>query len=988
MRKIISAVVTVLITLVSLQAVQTPASAAVSTETGDIYYFGAWDNATQAFRGFHRYNLETKTDEALFGDSPTCLGLVGEPSSIAVDPAHNKVFWSITDGNAGVFALDLATATCYTVSIDAPVMGLEVIPDTQTLVWSVNNGGMYLGTADVTDLTNIPTPNYTPLNIAGNTVYNVTDIVLAENKLFLMVFGDLGAGAMGQIYSTDPTNIGASFTLEKDTGLTPYPGQLIITPDAFYYNIVSAQIVKIPRDGSALVGFLDVSDTAGFTIANGKMYTAKNRDSDLKSISLDDWSQIMTPLPGGAIPDFVGKLRYSAATQGGLTTPTINVANANSISGTAELPFSGVTISSNQALAYTVTSRYGNEVLTGFCNVNGSTCGISGLNDNKRYTVRLKLVYTFDNFGTLVSTVGSTPSNQANINLGVTNYDPATCATNVTDDPATTPLSTGDPIVLDSNGEEIGVLQETYGSNGPAGGTNADDGYTVPIELPFSLTTATGHSSVQVSTNGVVNDNQSQTTIDVFNADLDGTYGYITTGVCSLNLNGSTKQAFFITWNGFRFYDHPRSDITMQLILIKSSTWGYTAIRNYSQVETSDTIDLTFSYMCPFNSNPAWCNRVVGDLPNTDVPIDVTAGGTLIGDGTTPLTQHRSLATSQRGRYITDIASNPTLCDASASKTLTVSYSAPGVQSVDSSFKNVVTENFYSYAAGPLQSPITSPVGEFTGTLTTFPANQYGGAGGTGNGASVTDAIYTAPANTCYKYLGFWWSAGSPNNSIQLLSENDVVLANFTAAELYNSLTAQGASAPCPDAANAYCGNPSNPQTDDPVEPFAYINLRFPAGFKKIRLFVTDNSMGFELDNISLSTVLPGGSETEKFLSGEESVVDPTPTPPTPPTTTVKKFFDGFAFEKSTLTAKSKAQIKAWLRTKTGFTKMGCRGYTGFNWNKRSASFLTKLATARAKNVCNYIHQLRPSIKIVAIKTIKSTSKSSSIRKVEVVLTN
>ncbi len=986
MRKSLSFLVALLLSFVSLHAVQVPAQAVTPDETGDIYYWGAWDNATQSFRGLHRYNLDTKTDEALFANSPSCQSLVGQPAALAVDPAHNRIYWSITDGNPGVFALDLAKATCYVISYDAPVAALEIIPDSQTLVWTSSNGGLTLGTLDVSDLANLPAPNYSQFDIPGNTIFAVSDLVLAENKLFYMVFGDLGAGAMGQIYSTELNSIGTNFTLEKNTGLTPAPGQLAVTPEAFYYNIISAQIVKVPRDGSALTGYLDLIETAGFAIANGKLYSAKTRDSDLKSIPLTSTDQAMTSLPGGAIPDFNGKLRYSAATQGGLSTPTISAANSNSNSGTAQIPFSGVALSGNQALQYTVKSMNSSSTQTGFCVVTGSNCEISGLIDNKRYTVQLKMVYVFDNGGTQVVTVGSTPSNLANINVAASTYDPTTCTAAIADDPSVNPQSGSTPIVYAVDGTDIGNYQETFGPSGPAGGQNADDGYTQPIELPFSLTTGSGRSTIQISTNGVVNDNQSQTTINVLNADLDGKEGYISAGLCSLNLNGSTKQAFFITWNNFKFYDNASSSVTMQLILIKTTTWGYTAIRNYDQVEVSDPSNLTFSYMCPFVINPAWCNRVVADLPNTDVPIDDTIGTALISGGATDLTAHRSLATSQLGRYITQVASDPTLCDSTASKTLTVSYSAAGVQAVDPAFKNVVTENFDSYPVGPLQSPTTSPVGDFTGTLTTFPANQFGGAGGTGNGASVTDATYTAPANTCYKYLGFWWSAGSPNNAIQLLSENDVVLAHFTAAELYKNLTPEGANTPCPDVTNAYCGNPSNPLIDDPSEPFAYINLRFPAGFKKIRLYVTDNSMGFELDNISLSTVLPGGSETEKFLSGEEGVINPTT--PTPSAKKAVKVFTGFEFEKSTLTTSTKRAIKTWLKGKTGFTKVTCVGYTGFNWNKRSTAYLTKLALQRATNVCNYIHTLNPSIKVKSKTAKLEKSKKDATRRVAATITN
>ena len=134
----------------------------------------------------------------------------------------------------------------------------------------------------------------------------------------------------------------------------------------------------------------------------------------------------------------------------------------------------------------------------------------------------------------------------------------------------------------------------TYTLGNVALGTNTDDAWTQPIELPFSLTTATGHSKIQINTNGVVNDNQSQTTIDVFNVDMDGLDGGILAGTCSLNLRGVTKQAYFITWNNFKFYNQSNSIITMQLILVKNGDWGYTAIRNYQQISTSDISEITY----------------------------------------------------------------------------------------------------------------------------------------------------------------------------------------------------------------------------------------------------------------------------------------------------------------------------------------------------------------------------------------------------------
>lgn len=987
MRKLFSGLLSLLLALTSIPALEGQASATTPSETGDIYYWGAWNDATQSFRGMHRYNLDTMTDEALGVGSPSCALAVGQPNALAVDPAHNRLYWSITDGNAGVFAMDLSTATCYSISSDSPVMGLEIIPATQTLVWSVNNGGMNLGTTDVSDLSNIPNPSYQPVVIPNNTVYNISDLVLAEDKLYYMVYGDLGSGAMGQIYSTPVGSIGSNYTLEKNTGLTPSPGQLQITADAFYYNIISAQIVKVPRDGSALAGFLDVCETAGFAIANGKMYSAKNRGAELASIDLTSWSQVMSTLPGHAVPDFNGKLRYSSATQGGLDTPTISASNSNSTNGVAAVPFSGVSVTGNKKLQYTLTFSNNNQVITGYCSVSGGNCEISGLLDTKRYNVQLKLVYTFQDGQNTIATVGSTPSNVATINAasGSGNYDPATCTATINDDPASTSISAGNPIVFSNSGDEIGVTVPTYTRGYVDQGLNTDDAFTVPIELPFSLTTSSGRSKIQISTNGVVNDNQSRTTIDVFNADMDGIDGGIVAGKCSLTHNGVTKPAYFITWNNFHLFDKPGSVITMQLILIKVNNWGYKAIRNYKALSTNDTSDTNFGYMCPFISNPAWCGRVVVDLPNSDIPIDVStaAGPLLLEGGTYDLTVHRSLSTSQLGRYITTEVSNPTLCDAAASKSMTVSYSAPGVQAVDNSFPNVVTEDFNSLPEGPLASPTVRPVGTFNGTLSTFPANAFGGAGGTGQGASVTDVTLTAPNNTCYKYLGFWWSAGSPNNAIQLLSENDVVLANFTAEDLYHTLATNNAADPCPNSTNAYCGNPQDRLNVDPVEPFAYLNLRFPAGFKKIRFYVTDNNWGFELDNISLSIAQPAAGPSETVLIPDESGVDSTPTPsPSKVSGTIR----GFKFERAKLENSSKQAVSSLLDGLTGYTKVSCVGYTGYNYYHRPIASLKRLAYNRAKNVCDYIHRLDPTIRVTTIRTVNETSKRSATRRVVVTL--
>lgn len=100
------------------------------------------------------------------------------------------------------------------------------------------------------------------------------------------------------------------------------------------------------------------------------------------------------------------------------------------------------------------------------------------------------------------------------------------------------------------------------------------------------------------------------------------------------------------------------------------------------------------------------------------------------------------------------------------------------------------------------------------------------------------------------------------------------------------------------------------------------------------------------------------------------------------------KTVTGFEFEKGALTTATKKAIRAWLTGKTGFTKVTCVGYTGYNYNKRSKAYLTKLALSRATNVCNYIHTLRPNI-VVKSKTAKlDTSKKSATRRVVATINN
>jgi hypothetical protein len=447
-----------------------------------------------------------------------------------------------------------------------------------------------------------------------------------------------------------------------------------------------------------------------------------------------------------------------------------------------------------------------------------------------------------------------------------------TCTASISDNP-TNPNA--DPLVLDSAGNQIGTdIQSLHG-----------DDVSGPFELPFSLLTPTGKSQIRIGSNGVIGLNAEQTAISVFNADLDiSTQGSLFTGACNLTWNGVTSPAYFVTWDDVAFYGGSDSHVTMQLIFVKTSDWSYSVIRNYSRIATSNPEDNSYGYECPFGADSNSCSRVLTDYSNTDTVL-TASGSELVSGGTSDLTQHHTTNTTQIGRYIYSRSNNVTLCDNAGSSIMTVTYSEPGAQSANSDFP-VITENFDSFTPGQIPTPTDTAVGLLEGDAVAFPADLYGGAGHTGNGLSANNATITAPAGTCYKYLGFWWSAGSPNNAFQLLDENNHVLANFTAEDLYNNLARVPGQPTCPDASNEYCGNPNHDENsvwaDDADEPFAYLNIRFPAGFKKLRMYVSYSAWGFELDNVSLATVVPQASGSETFLSGDSSTIDnssPSPSP-------------------------------------------------------------------------------------------------------------
>lgn len=73
-------------------------------------------------------------------------------------------------------------------------------------------------------------------------------------------------------------------------------------------------------------------------------------------------------------------------------------------------------------------------------------------------------------------------------------------------------------------------------------------------------------------------------------------------------------------------------------------------------------------------------------------------------------------------------------------------------------------------------------------------ADQYGGAGGTGNYFTVNTALGSPSSTTLtfvnpQRYFGLWWSAGDPSNVLKFYSVNTLV-QTFTTSDVTNFINA------------------------------------------------------------------------------------------------------------------------------------------------------------------------------------------------------
>lgn len=198
-----------------------------------------------------------------------------------------------------------------------------------------------------------------------------------------------------------------------------------------------------------------------------------------------------------------------------------------------------------------------------------------------------------------------------------------------------------------------------------------------------------------------------------------------------------------------------------------------------------------------------------------------------------------------------------------------ITVTAEGVGAQSSDVPGITTETFDEFATPPssgtpigttLATGYVSPIGTFVGG-SVFAANEYGGAGGSGNFLGIGNEqgdITSIPAYLYFSrpqsYVGLWWSAADSENVLSFYN-GSTLLGSFTEASLTSTLGSLG----------AYNGNP-NGTSEDPSQPFIYLNFT-DAGGPTITSVEFNNGTGtaFELDNISILTAaspVPEASST------------------------------------------------------------------------------------------------------------------------------
>lgn len=187
-----------------------------------------------------------------------------------------------------------------------------------------------------------------------------------------------------------------------------------------------------------------------------------------------------------------------------------------------------------------------------------------------------------------------------------------------------------------------------------------------------------------------------------------------------------------------------------------------------------------------------------------------------------------------------------------------VSYEAAGVQNANTTAlcatPGTCTFGVETFTGRTSNSSFTTDFGTggtITGTYSAVqinPADQYGGAGGTGSYAAAFSSTpysvaLTSTLTTGINYFGFWLSALDGGNQVGFY-KNNALLYTFVPNTL---IAAVGACT----AGNAYCGNPTTAFAGtNSAQQYAFVNFLDTNGtFDSVRFVENPASGGYESDN-------------------------------------------------------------------------------------------------------------------------------------------
>ena len=212
--------------------------------------------------------------------------------------------------------------------------------------------------------------------------------------------------------------------------------------------------------------------------------------------------------------------------------------------------------------------------------------------------------------------------------------------------------------------------------------------------------------------------------------------------------------------------------------------------------------------------------------------------------------------------------------------------SAPYVQGSHAT-QSVLREDFNASGACTIANGVGPVTLSGVNACTIDDPNDYGGAtvgpdnstpitpGGTATRHlknSNTNSFVTFTPATPVKYVGLWWSAGSPGDLIELYNGSTLVQSVSTDVIL-NLFSASGATVPTvgggTHAVSNYYGNPRNTGINA-GQPYVYLNLFLTGGLSATRIVASGQY--FEVDNLVTSTVEQSATSSMVFVAASQTL--------------------------------------------------------------------------------------------------------------------